>query len=88
MERRCFSAKRPMSHVGQKAKCLKDRMFSGLPRGTDIAGPAQHVANVPKPEVGGPYSITSSARASSVGGIVKPIALAVLRLITISNLSD
>src|SRR6266496_3168235 len=33
-----------------------------------------------------PYSITSSARASSKGGTVKPSALAVLRLITSSNL--
>jgi hypothetical protein len=32
-----------------------------------------------------PYSITSSARSSSVGGIVRPIAFAVLRLITSSN---
>src|SRR5262249_46740616 len=32
------------------------------------------------------HSITSSARASSVGGIVKPSALAVIRLITRSNL--
>jgi hypothetical protein len=32
------------------------------------------------------YSITSSARASSVGGILRPSALAVLRLITSSNL--
>src|SRR5260370_11267029 len=31
------------------------------------------------------HSITSSARASSVGGIVRPSALAVLRLITSSN---
>ena len=31
------------------------------------------------------YSITSSARASSVGGIVRPSALAVLRLMTNSN---
>ena len=34
----------------------------------------------------GRYSITSSARASSVGGIVNPSALAVLRLMTNSNL--
>src|SRR5262249_33428881 len=33
-----------------------------------------------------PHSITSSARASSVGGTVRPSALAVLRLITSSNL--
>ena len=32
------------------------------------------------------YSITSSARASSAGGTVRPSALAVLRLITSSNL--
>ncbi len=34
------------------------------------------------------YSITSSAMASSVGGISRPIALAVLRLMTNSNLVD
>jgi ABC-type uncharacterized transport system substrate-binding protein len=34
------------------------------------------------------YSITSSAVASSVGGIVRPSALAVLRLSTNSNLVD
>jgi hypothetical protein len=33
-----------------------------------------------------PYSITSSARPSSVGGTVRPSTLAVLRLITSSNL--
>jgi hypothetical protein len=35
----------------------------------------------------GVYSITSSARASSVGGIVRPSALAALRLMTSSNLT-
>src|ERR1700686_5325730 len=34
----------------------------------------------------GSYSITSSARASSVGGAVTPIALAVARLMMSSNL--
>src|SRR5262245_25288067 len=33
-----------------------------------------------------PHSITSSARASTVGGIVRPSAFAVLRLMTSSNL--
>src|SRR5262249_39101472 len=37
-------------------------------------------------ELAAPHSITSSARASSVGGRSRPIALAWLRLITISNL--
>jgi hypothetical protein len=35
-----------------------------------------------------PYSITSSARASSEGGTVRPRALAVVRLMTIANLVD
>ena len=35
---------------------------------------------------GSPYWITSSARPSSDGGIVSPSALAVLRLMTSSNL--
>ena len=35
---------------------------------------------------GMPYSITSSARATSVGGTVRPSALAVLRLIASSYL--
>ena len=37
-------------------------------------------------ELASPHSITSSARASSVGGIVRPSAFAVLRLMTDSNL--
>src|SRR5215472_5971859 len=37
-------------------------------------------------ELAPPHSITSSARASSDGGIVRPSALAVIRLITRSNL--
>ena len=39
-------------------------------------------------ELAPPHSITSSARASSVGGTSRPSALAVLRLITSSNLVD
>src|ERR1700745_2999835 len=42
--------------------------------------------NIGYPEGG--YSMTSSARASSVGGISRPSAFAVLRLITSSNLTD
>ena len=40
----------------------------------------------PIPEVAEFYSITSSAVASSVGGMVSPSALAVVRLIAVSNL--
>jgi hypothetical protein len=36
----------------------------------------------------GSYSITSSARVSRAGGTVSPSALAVLRLMTSSNLTD
>jgi hypothetical protein len=55
---------------------------------------AGSVARLPAPKVetlvldglrGAGYSITSSARASSDGGTVRPSALAVLRLITSSN---
>src|SRR5450759_2197538 len=38
-----------------------------------------------KPGSRGPYSITSSARASKLGGTVRPSAFAVLRLIKNSN---
>src|SRR5262249_3454548 len=38
-------------------------------------------------ELAAPHSITSSARASSIGGISRPRALAAARLITNSNLS-
>jgi len=41
---------------------------------------------VSKPSKGCPYSITSSARAMSEGGVVMPSALPVSRLITSSNL--
>src|SRR5450759_5124293 len=37
-------------------------------------------------ELASPHSITSSARARSIGGTVRPSAFAVLRLITSSNL--
>src|SRR5262249_12673825 len=46
----------------------------------------RHRAPEPCNELPPPHSITSSARASRFGGIVRPSALAVLRLITSSNL--
>jgi hypothetical protein len=52
-------------------------------------GQSRYVRLVPKADIRiaakSSYSITSSARASNVGGISKPIALAALRLITSSN---
>ena len=41
---------------------------------------------MPKADISSPYSINSSAVASSLSGTVTPSALAVLRLITSSNL--
>ena len=40
----------------------------------------------PRDKLPPPHSITSSARARSVGGIARPASLAVLRLIARSNL--
>jgi hypothetical protein len=60
---------------------------SGLPRSTDIIQAFGHIGFVPFPEVGGPHSITSSARARRVGGMVRPSALAALRLMTVVYLS-
>src|SRR5215469_1409677 len=45
-----------------------------------------HVRYGPIADIGSGHSIISSARASSEGGTVRPIALAVLRLITSSYL--
>jgi hypothetical protein len=46
---------------------------------------ARNVAVPPSDELAAPHSITSSARPSSIGGISRPSAFAVLRLITNSN---
>src|SRR5262249_28516432 len=50
--------------------------------------PSGHRAAEQRDELAAFHSITSSARASSVGGTSRPIALAALRLITSSNLVD
>src|SRR5882757_5300478 len=55
-------------------------------READIPLRTRYVRFVPKPEVSGPYSNTSSARASSDGEMSIPRALAVLRFTTSSNL--
>ena len=47
--------------------------------------PVSESARWARSEVAAPYSITSSARASSVGGISRPSILAVLRLMISSN---
>ena len=69
-------------HCGSKGEILAARqMSSGLPPEADIRRAGWDVRVVPNSDIGWLYSITSSARASSVGGTVRPSALAVLRLI-------
>src|SRR4030081_3470110 len=50
--------------------------------GVDISATSPHVAEVPTTDIGPDYSITSSARSSNVGRIVRPSALAVVRWMT------
>jgi hypothetical protein len=59
------------------------RCTTALPPKADVHLRSCYVAFVPIADI---YSITSSARASTEGGTVSPIALAVLRLITVSYL--
>ena len=49
-------------------------------------GAATNIATEERDEIAPLHSITSSARPSSIGGTVRPIVLAVFRLITSSNL--
>jgi hypothetical protein len=62
---------------------------SALLRSADIADRVRQVRKVPKRGLmrcsKSDYSITSSARSSSGSGTLRPIALAILRLITSSN---
>jgi hypothetical protein len=58
------------------------RREADMPR---ASGARRSGENDPKPTPAIRHSITSSARASSIGGMSNPIALAVLRLITSSK---
>ena len=60
--------------------------MSVLPSEADIAEAREHVLFGPMTSHPPPHSITSSARASSDWGMVKPSTFAVLRLMTSSNL--
>jgi hypothetical protein len=61
--------------------------MSVLPPKSDMCGAPAYVCFGPIADIAN-YSITSSARASTDGGIVRPNAFAVLRLITIAYLVD
>jgi hypothetical protein len=71
----------------QKQTCAVQTGMSALPPKADMCGATRYVRFVPIADScsaakGFCYSITSSARASSEGGTVRPSAFAVLRLIT------
>src|SRR5450432_3688741 len=74
-----------MSQLGQKRKSGDAIATSDLPLKADLADQARHVGFVPIGDSAAQqtdtYSITSSARLSSVSGTVRSSALAVLRLI-------
>ena len=61
---------------------------AGSSKGLSRERPRGRRAAEQRDEIAAFHSITSSARASRVGGMAIPTALAVLRLITSSNLVD
>src|SRR5256885_5884728 len=76
--------------MGQTRKWRSPRGTPVLASTTDIVGVHRHVRKVPLADSctaaeAASYSITSSARASSVGGMLKLIDFAVLMLITSSD---
>jgi hypothetical protein len=75
----------------KSGKAQIEQMLSALPAIADIGRAFLNVRVVPKPALSRcskthVYLITSSARASTVGGTVRPNAFAVARLMTSSNL--
>ena len=66
--------------VSDRKSGLPQRVMSALPPKADMCGALAYVCYGPEADIDA-YSITSSARARSVGGTVMPSALAVLRLI-------
>src|SRR6516165_12799625 len=76
-----------MSALGQKQTSAHVGVMSALPPKADIGTQPRNVCFVPKADIPhcseeSRYSITSSARAESVGGISNPSVFAVFRLIT------
>jgi hypothetical protein len=74
--------------MGVFRKCRRE---SAVPSGTDVDRLPRHVRKVPTTDSRCAankfhHSITSSARAKKIGGIVNPSALAVIRLMTSSTL--
>ena len=80
---------RGMSALGQKQTFAPQKVMSALPPIADMCSATRDVRFGPIADIGTNlhvgYSITSSARASSIGKMVRPRAFAVLRLMTSSN---
>src|SRR5258706_1489748 len=76
----------PMSDLGQSRRFDDVRVTSAFPPIATKERTSRDVSNVPEADITSLHSITSSARASSVGEMVRPSALAGLRLTTNSNL--
>ena len=74
-----------MSALGQKQAFAVPKRMSALPPKADICSAAAYARFGPKADIAS-YSMISLARERSEGGTVRPSALAVLRLIAISNL--
>ena len=74
-----------VSALGQKRTFAAQKVMSALPPKADMCSATSDVRLVPIADIGC-YSITSSARASTDAGTVRPSALAVLRLMTSSYL--
>jgi hypothetical protein len=74
-----------MSALGQKQTSVHVRVMSALLLKADMAQQDRDVRLVPLAEVADLHSIAWSACASSIGGTVRPSALAVVRLMISSK---
>jgi hypothetical protein len=75
----------PMSALDQKQTLYRSNPMSALPPKADIDRRQCDVRFVPIAEIGGVYSISSSASDINDAGIVSPSAFAVVRLMMNSN---
>jgi hypothetical protein len=84
----CFATQTVVARPQVDLTSAKDRiehMSAGLPPKADIAQRGWHGRKVPTGDITPFHSIISSARNRNDSGIVMPIALAVVTLITSSN---
>ena len=77
-----------MSALGQKRTFAVQKGMSALPPIADMCDATRDVRFGPTADIRPVHSITSSAMENTPAGMVRPSALAVVRLITNSNLVD